>query len=285
MNTAYWKSLALGLVLVLAWPLSAAAIGTVTHGDVTFGYTNDFNTTRGNTVDTRFTGAAAGDLTWESWWFFRVQGDGSETAFGHPDAEDYSLYGGSVGRLDWNDPGGAGLFSAVLAFEVRDTGVNSGLLFQSLRVTNTSLAALTIDLFHYTDLDLSSSFGGDSASIVANPDGIEMRVTDGANFSPIIGYAANAYEITAYSTVLRDLTDANRDDLNNTGDGFGPGDFTGAFQWSVTIGVGQSLDFLTQFGSDTSLADPTTSPIPESNTGLLLALGLLGLAVRPHKSL
>lgn len=118
--------LLLVLILLVVAPLSASAIGTVSHGDVTFGYTNDFNSSLRNTVDTQFTGAAAGDLTWESWWFFRVAGDSRETAFGNPDAEDYSLYGGSVGRLDWNDPGGAGLFSAALAFEVRDTGVDSG---------------------------------------------------------------------------------------------------------------------------------------------------------------
>lgn len=137
-----------------------------------------------------------------------------------------------------------------------------------------------IDLFHYSDLDLASSFGGDRASLVANPDGLEISVTDGVNFAPFIGYGADAYQISAYSTVLRDLTDNNLDDLSNTGSGFGPGDFTAAFQWSVTIGVGQSVDFLTQFGSDTPLAPPSTSPIPEPGTALLVGLGLLTLAAR-----
>lgn len=271
-----WTALALATLILC--PLSAAAIGTVTHGDVTFGYTNDFNTTRGDTVDTQFTGAAAGDLTWESWWFFRVSGDSRETAFGTPDAEDYSLRGGSVGRLDWTDPGGAGLFSAALAFEVRDTGVDSGLLFQNMTVQNTVLAPLTIDIFHFSDLDLSATFGGDSASVIANPDGIEISVTDGTNFAPLMGYGADAYEITAYNRVLRDLTDNNGDNLDNSGDGFGPGDFTAAFQWSVTLGIGESASFLTQFGSNTPLADPSTSPVPEPSTAFLFALGLLGLA-------
>jgi hypothetical protein len=283
MNTiSAWKVLAITLMIVC--PLSAAALGTVTDGDVTFGYTNDFNSSRSDTVDTDFTGAAAGDLTYESWWFFRVSGDGAETAFGNPDAENYTLYGGTVGRLDWDDPGGAGLFSAALAFEVRDTGIDKGLLFQTLHVVNTTVSDLTIDIFHYTDLDLSATFGGDSASIVANPDGIEMSVTDGTNFAPFIGYGADAYQISRWSTVLRDLTDGNVDDLNNSGDGFGPGDFTGAFQWSATVGVGASLDFITQFGSDTPLVDPTTSPVPEPNTALLLCLGLFGLARRGRVS-
>ena len=52
--------------LVLLGPASAQAIGSATDGDVTFGYTNNFTTTSGNTVDTQFVGAATGDLTWES---------------------------------------------------------------------------------------------------------------------------------------------------------------------------------------------------------------------------
>jgi len=281
-----WKALAMATVLAASCPLSAAAIGTVTDGDVTFGYTNDFNTSRGNTVDTDFIGAAPGDQTWESWWFFRVAGDRSETAFGTPDIENYSLFGGTVGRLDWNDPGGAGLFSAALAFEVRDTGVDQGLLFQQLTIVNTGPAPLTIDLFHYSDLDLATSFGGDSASVIPNPDGLEVSITDGTNFAPIIGYDATAYQISAYNGVLRDLTDNNRDDLDNSGDGFGPGDVTVAFQWSATIGVGESLGFLTQFGSDTPLAPPSTSLVPEPGTALLMGLGLgmLGAARRAARS-
>lgn len=273
-----WKALAMATVLAVGCPLSATAIGTVTDGDVSFGYTNDFSTSRGNTVDTAFTGAAPGDLTWESWWFFRVAGDRSESAFGTPDVENYSLHGGTVGQLDWNDPGGAGLFSAALAFEVRDTGVDQGLLFQQLTIVNTGAAPLTIDLFHYSDLDLASSFGGDSASVIPNPAGIEVSVTDGTNFAPIIGYDATAYQVSAYNGVLRDLTDNNRDDLDDSGDGFGPGDVTVAFQWSTTIGVGESFDFLTQFGSDTPLAPPSTSLIPEPGTALLTGMGLALLA-------
>ena len=275
-----WKVLAMTAAITVACPLSAAAIGTVTDGDVTFGYTNDFGTSRGNTVDTAFTGAAPGDLTWESWWFFRVAGDRSESAFGTPDIENYSLHGGTVGQLDWNDPGGAGLFSAALAFEVRDTGVDQGLLFQRLSIVNTGAAPLTIDLFHYSDLDLAASFGGDSASLIPNPDGFEISVTDGTHFAPIIGYDATAYQVSAYNGVLRDLTDNNRDDLDNSGDGFGPGDVTVAFQWSATVGVGESLDFLTQFGSDTPLASPSTSLIPEPGSALLTGLGLMLLGAR-----
>lgn len=273
-----WTNLcALALVLAVLCPGSAWAIGTVTDGDVTFGYTNDFNTSRGNTVDTQFVGAAAGDLTWESWWFFRVSGDGRETAFAAPDSEAYT---GSVGTLDWNDPGGAGLFSAMLAFEVIDTGVDMGNLFQNLFVTNTSGADLTIDIFHYSDLDLAGTFNGDSAVLAANPGGIEINVSGGANTAPLIGYGATAYQVTPWRTLLRDLTDNNVDNLDNSGLSFGPDDFTGGFQWSTTIASGSTESFLTQFGSDAPLLPRSASVIPEPSSALLAGLGLIALGLR-----
>ncbi len=274
------STLAITAALVAAfalYPISASAIGTVTDGDVTFGYTNDFNTTRGNTVDTQFVGAAAGDLTWESWWFFRVSGDGRETAFGAPNSE---IYSGSIGSLDWTDPGGAGLFGATLAFEVLDTGVDMGNLFQNLSVTNTSGASLTIDIFHYSDLDLAGSFNGDSAILATNPNGIEINVSDGADSAPIIGYGATAYQVTPWRTLLRDLTDNNVDNFDNSGLAFGPGDFTAGFQWSTTIAAGSSESFLTQFGSNAPLLPRSASVIPEPSSALLTGLGFIALALR-----
>lgn len=272
---------ALALALSIACPLPALAIGTVTDGGVTFGYTQDFDTRRGNTVNTDFTGAAAGDQLYESWWFFRLQGDGQEFAFGTPNFEDYSLHGGSVGRLDWLDPSGNGDFSARLGFEVRETGPNQGVVFQNLQITNTGLTDLTIDIFHYTDLDLGGSFGDDQATLVSNASAIEMTLSDPTSTAPLVGYGADHYQVTTWRSLLNDLTDRNVDDLDDTGAPFAVGsgaDFTGAFQWTRTIGVGSTNDFLVQFGSDTAPVDPSTSLVPEPGAGVLAALGLLGLA-------
>ncbi|MCR9095333.1 MAG: hypothetical protein NXI30_14020 [bacterium] len=272
---------ALALALLVACPLPALAIGTVTDGGVTFGYTQNFNTSNGNTVNTDFTGAAAGDQLFESWWFFRLQGDGREFAFGTPDLEDYSLFSGRVGQLDWFDPSGTGLFDAQLQFEVRETGAGQGVVFQNLEIMNTGLSDLTIDIFHYTDLDLGGSFGDDQAILVANPSAIEMSLADATATAPLIGYGADHYQVTTWRSLLRDLTDGNVDDLDDTGLPFAAGggaDFTGAFQWTRTIGVGSSRDFLVQFGSNSALEDPTTSLVPEPGPGLLAALGLMGLA-------
>ncbi len=272
----------LGLILAMTvCPSAAWAIGTVIDGGVTFGFPTDFATSNNNTVNANLTGAASGDQLFETWWFFRVSGDTRETAFGNPDAERYDLNGGSAGRLDWNDPGGAGLFSSHLGFEVIETAPGQGAVFQNMYVTNTSGADLDIDLFHYIDLDLSGSWGDDQASLVANPDGIEMSIFDGTSTAPLIGYGANAFQVTTYSSLRQALTNTSVTNLDNSGLSFGGpsgADFTGAFQWTVTIGAGDTMSFLTQFGSNTALLDPTMSAVPEPGPSLLMALGLAGLA-------
>jgi hypothetical protein len=114
-------------------------------------------------------------------------GGPAEFTFGTPDSEDYTLHGGSVGRLDWLDPSGTGDFSARLGFEVIETGANQGVVFQNLQITNTGLSDLTIDIFHYTDLDLSGSFGDDQATLVPNASAIELALSDASATAPLVG--------------------------------------------------------------------------------------------------
>jgi hypothetical protein len=265
------------IALLVLSPLTAQAIGSVTNGDVTFAYTNNFSSSNNNTVDTSFTGAATGNQTYESWWFFRVSGDGRETAFGAPTSESY---GSSVGYLSWSDPGASGLFSAVLGFEVVDNGTDAGNLFQGLTVTNTSGADLIIDIFHYSDLEVGGGSSGDSAVLGSGASGIVIDVTDGADTAPIVGYGADNYWVTRWGgggTLLRNLTDRNVDNFADVGLPFASNDITVGFQWSRTITAGQSERFLTQFGSNASLLPETYTSVPEPNLALLIGIGLVGL--------
>ena len=272
-----WKA-ALVLGMTSICPLTAAAIGSVTAGDVTFGYSTNFATSASDTVNVNFTGASAGDMAFESWWFYRVSGGTQESAFANPDIE---LYNSSVGRLGWNDPTGSGLFSAALSFEVFDSGTG-GNLFQNLRIQNTSGASLTIDIFHYSDFDLAGTSGADRAALGTSPDGIVINQTEGTQSAPIIGYGANAYRASRYAQLLADLTDNGVDNLANTGLPLNNQDVTVGFQWSVTIAAGGYHDFMTQFGSNAPLLDRSVTVVPEPGTAILMGLGLLALAIPPR---
>ena len=54
------------------------------------------------------------------------------------------------------------------------------------------------------------------------------------------------------------------------------------FQWSVTIAAGGYRDFMTQFGSNAPLLDPSVTVVPEPGTAILMGLGLLALAIPPR---
>lgn len=265
-------------------PGAAWAIGSITDGGVTFAYTN-FGQGNNDTTNADFTGAGPGDQVFESWWFFRVSGDTRETAFAAPEAEDYSL--GNYATLDWSDVAGRGLFSAQLNVAVIDPGTG-GNLFQEMNVTATT--NITLEIFHYSDFDVAGSFGGDSASLASAGPDIQIDVTDGGGTTvPFVGYGADAYKVTHYGNgapraLLRDLTDNGTDDLNGAGLPFGPDDFTGGFQWSLTLLAGETATLLTQWGTDAPLLPPTAMPTPEPGTGLLLGLGLAGLAAQGSRA-
>ncbi len=68
------------------------------------------------------------------------------------------------------------------------------------------------------------------------------------------------------------LTDNSITNLNNTGLPFGPGDFTGAFQWTVTLAPGEAF---------TATASMTVTYIPAPSALALLGLGgLIGCGRR-----
>jgi len=274
---------ALALTLAVVFSAgSAFALGSITAGDVTFAYTS-FAQGSNDTTNADFTGASASDQVYESWWFFRVSGDTRETAFTAPDTEDYTTFP-AYARLGWTDVSGRGLFDATLNVAVVDPGIG-GNLFQEMTITATSNVTLT--LFHYTDFDVSGSAGGDSASLVSSSPDVEIAIGDGTVSVPFIGYGASAYKVTDWNgvggpnrSILRDLTDTNVDNLDNSGLGFGPGDYTAAVSWNVTLLAGQSATFLTQFGTDAPLLPSSAMPTPEPGTAVLMAIGLIGLAVQ-----
>ena len=277
------RILAAGALLVGA-PGSALAIGSITSGDVTFAYTS-FAQGNTNTTNADFTGAGPSDQLYETWWFFRVLGDGPETAFSAPDAEDYSL--GDYATLGWTDVARRGLFDATLNVAVIDPGIG-GNLFQEMNIT--ALSNLTIEIFHYADFDVAGSAGADSATLTAVGADIEIGISDGAGtVVPFIGYGAGAYKVTDWAnggggrSLLRDLTDNGTDDLNDSGLPFTAGDFTGGFQWTLNLVAGQTATLLTQFGTDAPLLPPTAMPVPEPETALLMGLGLLGLGFQGRR--
>jgi hypothetical protein len=249
--------------------LAATAYGqtgtgfTITHGDAVF--TQGAHPTVGtgtgvSGANLRDSGPTGTDHLFQSAWWFRVAGDTRETTFFNTALDPVS---GSQATLRYTQP----LFSAVLTHEVNDPGVGATLV-QAMQITNTSANPLVMALFYYADFDVSGTAGSDSA-VLLDPE--RIRITDGANFTEMLGVGADNYRVGTFGSTRLGLADALVTDFANEGLPFGPGDFTGAFQWNRTIGAGESLTIYAGLSVN-------TAAIPEPASLLLLALA--GLALR-----
>ncbi len=159
----------------------------------------------------------------------------------------------------------AGDITLDYAFEIAEATRS---LVWDVSVSNASAAALDLVFYAYLDLDLEGSFGDDLAT--GGPAG--FHVTDGGTgFDLMIasGTAADRFEIAPYpglQTALDAMQGVGAADLSDSGSPFGPADFTGALQFDFSLAAGGSQGF-------------GMTLIPEPASALLLALGLLGLAL------
>lgn len=163
------------------------------------------------------------------------------------------------------------------AFElVDDTSVwdDDGFLWD-VQITNTSGAALDLVYYAYLDLDLDGTADyGDDQATASN---YSITVTDSSPGSTTEfvwrasnGGQADHFEVAGYASVRNKLDGmTSAQDLADTGANFGPADFTGAFQYNISLAPGESINL----GSGTVFT-------PEPSTGLLVLTGLAGLAMR-----
>lgn len=214
-------------------------------------------------ADFRAGGAASTDHMFQHWWWYRLAGDNRENAFAN--ASSSATIGTSIHTISYT----YATFTAFMEFEIISTGADSGFLRSSLSITNTSAAPISITLFNYTDLDVNGSFGGDSA-LLTGPNTI--RVNDGRSLT-YSGIGASAWQVAAFSQVRDLLANNVVDNFNSTLLPFGPGDFTGGFQWSdVVIDPGFTRSVV---------ATVSITPVPTPGAAALVGLaGLVGLRRR-----
>lgn len=188
------------------------------------------------------TGAGNGDYLSEDGWWFRVAGDPFESFFPTPTTTSCA---GAAGRISWSDVDARGLFSAVNTLAISSAATNAAQLVLTMSVMNLSTTTpLVISLFHGADLDVNGTGGGDSATRWVTLDGtywIEIRdATAGAaiySASP----PASAFLVRPYGTttdVFGELFNTTITNFDSTGLPADSIDFTGGYQWNLTIPAG-----------------------------------------------
>ena len=239
--------------------------GTISDGDAVY-ENNDFSPA--GVADWWTDGTGSSDHLYRNAWFYRVVGDPSQTlvhydAGGIGEGPDFESYTGNTATIGW-------VQSAIdleLNIKVFDgPGLGQSQLLQVMEITNTGQSAVDVALFNFVDLDVGGTAGGDSGII----DGTGTLMTiedDGGDVVEWLGVGADAWEIRSFNGLFVDLDGTEPYDLDNSGSPFGSGDFTGAFQWNLTIAPDSSVRITAGGGVN-------TPAIPAPG-----ALALLGLAV------
>lgn len=219
----------------------------ITDGDSTFNMpaANTIGATvrTGNIGGTASIFTAGGDITdqlFQQWWWFRA-GAGTRE-FGLSTRTANSAVGNTL-QLDYSEPEG---FRAELTYVLTD-GTNSPAsanVAAELVIFNVTQATLDLAVFCYLDVDLEGA-AGDSATLLEPG---RMRIVDTSGFAAeFLGVGANAYQVTAFDTLRASLANTTVTNLPNTGLPFAPGDFTGGFQWNVSIPQGGSATIRAAF--------------------------------------
>jgi len=207
---------------------------TLTDGDATFtlrGIRGERTTSAGGLGDYKSLGGTAPDHMFQNWWWYRTGTDTREfalsnlTAFEQPQANTVSLtYEESGLRYEIN-------------YTLTDAGDNQAVVVAQLTITNATSTPIELNLFNYSDFDMEQSAGSDRGELV-RPGYIRVYETNTAHI--VAAETPFAWQIGAFPSVRNLLTDTDIDNLNNSGSPFGPGDFTGAFQWQFTLRDGES---------------------------------------------
>ena len=247
------RALGAAVVLVFAGTTLAGGTGSGGPGTVTDGpssYTYFGAGTNGRAVWVPG-GLVSGSQLFESWWFYRASNQSREYSFaqGVPNTTNYT---GNVATFtgDESDANVAdGDEQAGLTWTMTWT-VTSGDIAQlqsTLSVTNTTDEPITLNMFHYGDVDLNGNLS-DSAFVNGNGD---IIIQDTGSPGVSIAYAAqnaSSFQIEVQDDLLELLNDDGITNLDNQNNVTDPADFSAGFQWvDVILQPGETEDFVIGF--------------------------------------
>jgi len=240
--------------------------GTITDGNASFTLNDYLGDAFGNGATSNFTVGGPGnpDHVYQSWWWYRGTGANGDREFSLSNGTNAS-WSGNVGRIDYTLEG-KGTARALFVVQGLEDGYGS--LTTSLIFRNTTSETVTLDFFNYLDADLDGSAGGDSADLIGDN---VIRIIDGDWIATYEG--TDIYSVGDFSDIRDELTDDNADDFASTGLPFSTGDFTGGFQWHVTVAPGRAVTL-------TSSVTITAIPAPGALTLFGAGLGMLGFRRR-----
>lgn len=208
--------------------------GTITSNDAVFRMADSPTLGTGTgaaSADFRVAGASGTDQCFQHWWWVRVVGtDTREYCLANATSPSWT---GDTGSMTFVAPA----YTAVATWKVAGgpTGSGRGQVTAKLRLTNTGAATANLAVFSYLDYDLAGTIAADTSTLLApNRIGIADGATSGEFYAP----GAAAYQVAAFAQVRNLLADTSVTNLANSGLPFAPADWTGAFQYNLSLNPG-----------------------------------------------
>jgi hypothetical protein len=252
---------------------------TLTNSDATFTLSGVPNaaTNLPASITLQAGGGGNPNQGFQSWWWYRLAGDNRESAVNGANVMWTVNNAGNEASANFTL---APNLTATMTWTLLGLGLGKLQLDSTLTLQNTGQQNVTLALFHYLDLDLGGTKGDDSATFalrsgntvpvitVSDPGWTADYIGDSLNFS--------AYQSNTFPTVRDLLTNNAVDNFNNQMVNYGPGDWTGGFQWSKTVNAG---------GTARSRATVVLQPAPEPASVVLMGTGLTLLAIASRSRL
>lgn len=279
MNFPRYNIFAVALLLLSASTPALAGINSFALTDGTMHFTLDNivgHRTAGDaglaTLETQVGSVSQLNHMFQCFFWYRANGDTREYAMSNLTFASLGMNTTITNYLEpinnGNTPG-ALLFSFTYRLSDLTTAIGQprAMLRIDVIVSNETAGPVTVNLFHYNDMDLNASSRGDSAALAQFDPNVQGITDLGDGLGPRVQathVSSNSYsfgyQIAAYPTILNQLTNASAQDLTNTSPTFGPGDYSSAHQWKVTLGA-NSFAFFSIF------MDVTVTPCPADING------------------
>lgn len=239
--------------------VSAASFaqGTITSGTATFVRSaSAFDITPA----ANFTGVTAtplNDQVFEFGWWYRVSGDTAETPFPTPTTQSYV---GDTSTITWTNVNGRGFDAQETCVVLGIASPIGGKVICTMRIINTGASALGIDLFVMADIDLGGTAASDSVTVGIPQQRLDITDSSVADTAQFAGVSANALLVRPFSAttdVAALLSDAAITNFDNSGVPASNIDFTGGFQWTLSVPSGASRDVVSVIAVNTTASSLT----------------------------
>ena len=225
---------ALTLLLLAGAAPAWGSGGTLTDQAVSLTYTASH---WDGTPETHLTGTEPyplSDVVNESGWWYRVNGlDTCEHPLPPPDSESW---GGVYTILDWDNVDGKGLALRKFVSVIDNDRPAGTYRSELIHIRNLTAAPLSISFFHYLDADAGGSFMDDTGERV---NARLLTFVEGASTGLYRGLDADHSMVRNSGAIPALLNNSLLTNLDDTGTPFGPGDWSGAYQWNVDIPASQ----------------------------------------------